>query len=533
MIKRLRRSDNQPFWGCKRFPACNGTLNYREKAFNPSARQLALKNWVVNSKPGTALVIDAKAGTGKTTSGVWLLDFMPKTEKIAFVAFGKEAAKELKKRVPSHVKACTYHSLGFSAVRKAFGDVQVEENKLDMILEKMLDKKTNKPLFGPVKQLVSLVKANLTTTDEGDLRYLCEHYGIEIFEGKEELIFSLVIEVLARSAKMTSIIDYDDMVWMPVFLNLPCEQYDWILVDEAQDTNRCQLAFALMSVKNSGRVLAVGDPFQSIYGFRGADVDAIPNLIETLNADVLPLDVTYRCPKSHVRYCNEKFPQISYYAYEGNKEGTINSVPGKVVDGKLFMDMTKLMEMLITLHNETKGDSSHTHVMVLCRTNAPLVSPAFALIRRGIKAIIRGRDIGKNLVTMIEQMKCDDIIPMLEALQHYKNDEFEKLMALERTTQAQNLVDKVETIFALSDGITKVADLKLRIDSIFSDDNEGIVFSSGHKAKGQEAENVIILRPDLLPHPMAKQEWEQAQEINLEYVMSTRSLDVMTFVHGQ
>jgi len=92
------------------------------------------------------------------------------------------------------------------------------------------------------------------------------------------------------------------------------------------------------------------------------------------------------------------------------------------------------------------------------------------------------------------------------------------------------LNDKVETIVALSDGLETINSLEHRILDVFSDDAEGVVFSTVHKAKGLEADHVSILEPQLMPHPAASKEWELAQERNIEYVALTRSKETLVFV---
>ncbi len=89
---------------------------------------------------------------------------------------------------------------------------------------------------------------------------------------------------------------------------------------------------------------------------------------------------------------------------------------------------------------------------------------------------------------------------------------------------------KVDTIIAIADGCEDVTDVTNKIASTFSDEVEGVVFSSIHKAKGLEAKNIFLLKPDLLPHPMAKQPWELQQERNLQYVAYTRTLEKLSIV---
>ena len=64
-------------------------------------------------------------------------------------------------------------------------------------------------------------------------------------------------------------IDFDDMIWLPVVLDLPQRKFDRVFIDECQDLNRSQIELSLRAVKPDGRILAVGDPHQAIYSFRG------------------------------------------------------------------------------------------------------------------------------------------------------------------------------------------------------------------------------------------------------------------------
>lgn len=517
MVIRVRKSDRGKFLGCSRFPDCKATMPMGqasqiisdrkvevEKEFKPSLYQQAIFDWVKGN--GKSLVVEALAGSGKTTTGVQMLKYVPRNLDIVYVAFNRHIAEELKTRVPSNVRVMTYHGLGNSAVHNAYGDVKLDEYKVDNLLDDILDRYTHKHLFASIKHLVSLVKGNLTGTSPEELDDLSTHYNIEL-NGDRELIFLAVAEVIKLAALKTNVIDFDDMCWLPVFHNLPTRKYDFIFIDEAQDTNKNQIALALMSVKPNGRIVAVGDRYQSIYGFRGADVNAIPNLIENLEAETLPLSITYRCPRSQVRLINEMFPDIPLECADTAKDGEIRHIAKS--------DFLKEV---------VAGD------MVLCRCNAPLVPPAFELIKRGIKAIIRGRDIGNNLMTIIRKLKADSISELNIKLVEYCRKEVGKLVDRDKNIAAQSLQDKVDTIHALMDGTGTISELEDKIETIFSDNNAGVVFSSVHKAKGLEAEKVFILEPGLMPHPNAKHDWEKAQENNIKYVAYTRSLDQLILV---
>jgi superfamily I DNA/RNA helicase len=130
-------------------------------------------------------------------------------------------------------------------------------------------------------------------------------------------------------------------------------------------------------------------------------------------------------------------------------------------------------------------------------------------------------------------MQGVDMPDLMLKLADYKEREMAKLIAADKGSQAQSVEDKVDTVIALADGLNEIQALETRIESVFSDDDEGVIFSSVHRSKGLEAKRVYLLRPDLMPHPMAKKDWEQVQERNIEYVAYTRSLEQLIFVAGE
>lgn len=484
------------------------------KLHTPSKYQEVIFGFVRSGKGHG--VVGAVAGSGKTTTIVKALKFTSPDDKVAFVAFNRHIAKELGKRAPEHVHVSTLHSLGYGNVRNALGKVEVEPRKLWHIIADVAEEVVeNYETFDTlqangqsISRLVSLCKATLQEPTPENLEWIADRWNIET-NGITEIIHKLVAQVYQKSIEQTEVIDYDDMIFFSATGVVPCEKFDFLFVDECQDLNKAQIAMALKSIKDSGRIIAVGDEFQSIYGFRGADVDAIPNIIEALSATVLPLSISYRCPTSHVALAQRLVPHIK--AADWAKEGIIENISS-------YEFLSKVQA----------GD------LVLCRCNAPLIEPAFSLIRQGIKAVILGRDIGKSLMNLVKKVqkrrRVYGLADTLNALMEYGNEEVRKLNRLNKSIRAQSLRDRIETIIALSDGCSTVAQLERKVSQVFSDDAEGITFSSVHKAKGGEADRVFILRPDLMPHPKAKADWERQQERNIEYVALTRSKAELYFV---
>jgi len=517
VLRTARRGKNagNQFWGCSTFPKCRETVDVKKEESKKVSAPKAEINWSEHQKAifqeietGTGnLVIEAVAGSGKTTTIVKGLEYTPKDAEVRFVAFNTHIAKELAQRVPGHVSVSTLHSLGNSNIRNAYGRCRIDAKKVPNMIR---DYAETLPTNGyevimmhrhSIAKLVSLVKGTMTGSEDADLMGLCSDYNVDVND-EAEMVFQAVRVVLVKSRAETSVIDFDDMIDFCATGKVPCEQFDVLFGDEVQDWNAAQIEMALRSVKSEGRIIGVGDRWQSIYGFRGADINAIPNLIKATDAKVLPLSITYRCPASHVEIAKTLVPHIE--AREDAPDGKVESV-----------------NEFYFAQNVEQGD------MVLCRCNAPLVKPAFNLIRQGKKAVILGRDIGRNLLQMVyrvqKKYKVHTLEDTLEALISYARKETAKLVRMERTIQAENLMDRVDTVVALSDGCETVREVEEKVQTVFSDNQAGVTFSSVHKAKGGEADRVWILQPGLMPHPKAQKEADIQQERNIKYVAFTRS----------
>jgi len=463
--------------------------------FVPSKYQENIFNWVLQASPGDSLVVEALAGTGKTTTlekTAQLLD-----GNVIFLAFNAAIAKELKNRLPN-AEVRTYHSAALGLLTANVGRVQVDEDRDYKVLKNYL-RYEDRFLISPIRKLVGMVKNNLTDDSDMTLDDLAQYYNVDVGYSRKS-VYDAVRYLLNYAKNNVRSITFDDMIWLPNVLDFRGSTYDWVLVDELQDTNKAQIGIVERLVSDQSRIIGVGDTHQSIYAFRGADSDAIDNFVNNWNADRLPLSITYRNPKKVVELVRNKFDYIPLECPDWADDGIVEMLP-----------FPRLVTMV------------RPNDMVLCRTNADLVAPAFQLIRQGYKVIIRGRDIGKSLMTLVAKMESNTIPELIKKLAEYKDAEVYKLIYADKVMQAQSLEDRVETIIALCDGVNTIYDLKNRIETIFSDDNAPIVFSSIHKAKGLEADRIFILRPDLLPHPMAKKPWEKVQESNLEYVAYTRA----------
>lgn len=548
------------------------------------------------------LIVEARAGTGKTTTlieglkrlkGVPSAGFVPspqqeevfrsmelsrgKVNTICFVAFNKSIATELKARVPSGCEAMTMHGMGFKAIRRAFGnDINVSGDKLPPRVPTILAEITGTPIkelrrgnatmVNAVIRLVSLCKMNLTdATEPRNLDDLAAHYDVEL-NGSRDKVIDLVPKVLERckDVQRDGCIDFDDMIWLPVILDLPVFRYDLLLVDEAQDLNRCQQALA----KKAGRRLILcGDPAQAIYGFAGADAESMPRMEQELKekceecrgvggyctdgregmagvvtepcstcrgvkprgCNKLPLTVTRRCGKAIVKEAQRIVREFT--AHESNPDGKVTTMRYPLQPGSKRGETVQIKIEDTYVPHVRDGD------MVLCRSNAPLVRECLRFIKLGRRATIQGRDVGQGIINLVIKLDASSIPDLTGKLDAWYIKEVTKENAKDHPREhfVEALGDRRSCILAFTESANTVDDVVRKIESIFNDrsDLPGILLSSIHRAKGLESGTVFLLSPDVQPRRPAEklQPWELEQESNLEYVGITRAINHLVRVY--
>lgn len=489
-------------------------------SFEPSKYQRAIFEFV-RGGAGNA-IIQAVAGSGKTTTIVEALRYT--SGNVLFCAFNKAIVNELEARVPRHVKVKTLHSIGYGILRRNIEakTFRVDNDKLRGIVRQVLDADDNRSRgYGVssrgqealVMRLVGLCQSCLLLGTPDDIDWVADHYDVDTNSASLDTLSDWVQEVIQRSTKLADqgVVDFNDMIYMPALRlgkGWRAWTYDWIFVDEAQDLSTAQRIILEHMLAPNGRLVAVGDEAQSIYGFRGADVDSMPKLKEHFGCAELPLSVCYRCPAGHVDLAKALVPQIE--AAPNAQPGTIATIsPAQLVD---------------TLQS---GD------LVMCRRNAPLIGHALAVIAAGKKAVVKGRDIGTGLINLVRKMDVASIDEFLPALDRYVGREVRRLREREKEAQAQSLEDRRDCLYILARGLDTTRELVAQIERVFSDDVYGIVFSSVHRAKGLEADNTYILEYERMPMRWRGQrDWQYRQEVNIQYVALTRAKKALHFVVG-
>jgi superfamily I DNA/RNA helicase len=446
--------------------------------------------------------VDALAGTGKTSTIVEGFYYVPTGTNSLMCAFNKSIQTELETRAPAGVEVKTLHSLGYAACRRAFPRIgQPDNNKLEgFIKAERGDESETFEVRSNLAKAVSLCKGYLAESPTEIDPILDRHEVDTCGESREGFITS-VIKIMNATKNDTSRVDFDDMIWFPNVHGLTLNKFGMVFIDEAQDLNLAQINLALNSVQTNGRIISVGDEHQAIYGFRGADSNAIQNIVDRMASKRMPLSVTYRCAKSIVELAQTLVPNLE-------------AAPG-AEQGKVDFCNANQMEQLVK-----PGD------FVLSRVNAPLLKWCLAFLKARIPANIQGRDIGKSLMALIKKSNAKDVDAFLSWLEDYRSLEVERMIKAKRDPAV--VEDKVECLRVLCEGTRSLSDVKANIDHLFKDgdDKDRVILSSTHKAKGLERERVFMLKDTYRPT-------KGIEEANLTYVAYTRAKKELYLVAGK
>lgn len=521
--------------------------------FKPSKYQEDIFEFI--KKDNRNAVISAVAGSGKTTTLLKALELIPKEKKVLFLAFNKSIANELKIRVGEkpNVKIVTVHALGYNSIMKTGNSPLIESNKYEKIyneifISKIKKKGTNliiennfkkdiiklvdnffKPIdksqeinWGDLKQNVvrlcdlgRMFNINISDKRVGikQLENIAKQYTVPTENKEHELAYNLI----KIGGEVSKVIDFTDMIYLPLMNNYQLEKFDIVFIDECQDLNTCQREMMLKCVKEpDGRFIAVGDRKQSIYSFAGADAESYDRLCQIENTIQLPLSYTYRCGKNIVEFVKTYNKEI--IPFENNPEGEVLETFG--------------------FKNLKDGD------MVLCRQSFPVVSLCVKLLSMKRNAHVIGIDTGNFIIKTINDAKKDDVDFTMPNVIAQLNHNLKKLIEKVIST---HMVDKSE---AMNEPVVFMLDETIKIIEVLTKENDtpemvidrvkkifketksnGICLSTIHKSKGLEADRVFILHPELMPSNQAKTPTELEQENNLIYVAYTRAIKTLGFIY--
>lgn len=474
-----------------------------------SAEQLAIFEWF---SAGTGhRVVKARAGTGKSTTIKQGLLIARESRRL-YAVFNKKNQREAVEKINHpQIDVLTLHGLGFRFIRNFWRNAKPDDYvEMDRILA--ASPGIPEDPANAVERLVGFAKNSFIGMPLPEMLFALANdrgifSGLEAPEdggwtvGKLALVaYDAMKAAFTRDSQGR--ISFNDMVWLPVAQNWVKPCYDLVCVDEAQDMNLPQLEMATRACTPEGRICVVGDDRQAIYGFRGAAQDGMELMRQKLNAEVLGLTITYRCPKAVVAIANEIVPD--YHAAPEAPEGVVEEI-----------ELAKLVS------TAQIGDA------ILSRLNAPLMSTCLQLLRNNVPARIEGRDVGRQLVGMVRKLKARSVPDFLRKLDAWGEKQRARVTGRNIEAKLSLIDDQVATLSAVAEGAANVAAIEAKITSLFEDSGTStkpsVVLSSVHKAKGLEWDRVFVL-----VGTFRKSKGEE--EANIYYVAVTRAKKTLTFV---
>lgn len=272
---------------------------------------------------GGALFVLAGAGSGKTRVITEKIAYMItqagyKPHHIAAITFTNKAAKEMQERVSARLgreqtrglTVCTFHSLGMRILREEAQHIGYKKNFsiLDAsdsarIIGELLGSTGREAVFKAQHQ-ISLWKNNLQTP-EAAFQAADDDWAKQIAQ-----VYAAYQTTLAHYQA----VDFDDLIRLPTLLlqqnsevRLKWQQrLQYLLIDECQDTNACQYALMRALVGLEGRFTAVGDDDQSIYAWRGANMENLRRLQEDYpQIKIIKLEQNYRSTARILKVANQ------------------------------------------------------------------------------------------------------------------------------------------------------------------------------------------------------------------------------------
>lgn len=448
-------------------------------------------------------VIKAVAGSGKSTTLEELCRRL--SGSTILLAFNRAIAKELQGR---GLNARTFHSLCWTPVLRSRKQRDVHQTKvLDLVDNYLVDEERR--LYGSfVRRMLGYGRnagIGCLLPNVADEWYkLAAHHECEPDAEEAEMPVAIrhcieMLEICHHGPTM----DFDDLLYNAVRDGVTLPKFTNVLVDEGQDTNPIQRAILRKILVPGGRLFAVGDDAQAIYGFRGADSDALNAITAEFDCVELPLSLTYRCARTIVAEAQAYLPAI---------EAAPNAPEGRVEH----------------LGTKWKVEDMQPGDLVVCRRTAPIVTLAFRMLRMRKPVTINGSDIGASLVALSKRLKPKSIADLVRKLDRWENREVEKAIAKKDERKEEQVRDKAAALRAVVDECETLADVADTIEHLFANQANAIKLSTIHRAKGLEADRVWWLDPRI--SGFAKQEWQLQQEYNLCYVAITRAKTALFIV---
>lgn len=492
------------------------------------------------------LLIEALAGTGKTYTLLQCLEVIPQ-KSILVCAFNKRIQTEISKKLPKwsrgrpvvHVK--TFHAIGLSIVQHHFragvkidGDVTEElvNQAIDAAGQRRIPQKVRWAAIKLVRmyketELPSGLPFDVGRLDPEELEAIGNDY--QLFDRLDGSQIEQAIELALRAYELSCEqlreparglrIDFCDMIWIPLVLNLPPQsRYQAVIVDEWQDLNAPQFELVKRLVAPSGRMIMAGDFHQQIYQWRGSIADEVRDELDK-RGPRMPLTTTFRCSKAVSLEAGKLV--FAFHCLPDADDGSVGEIG--------IVDLPRALA-------QYQVPPGTIHTFVLSRTNADLLDCALMLWRERVRFQLNsGQDMLAPLYFLLDYvLKLDSVGAFLSSLKDWEAKEIAKAERANATTRLSRVVEQARMLRAVSNYVNQPNQIRGLLESIMESNDSGVLLSTVHKVKGLEAERVYLLKQTFAQYrPIAVDRGETVatlprlvtqEDLNIEYVAVTRAM---------
>lgn len=332
------------------------------------------------------LLVLAGAGSGKTRVITEKIAYLVNkagypAHQIAAITFTNKAAKEMQERIAGlltkqqcqQLTVSTFHSLGMRMLREEAATVGLKQKfsifdsgDSGKILQEIIGSSGKDQMFR-AQQRISLWKNALITPEQ----------ALDLAENEWEKQMALVYASYQETLFAYQAVDFDDLIRLPtLMLQQHADiRHKWqmrlryLLVDECQDTNECQYALMKCLIGNDGKFTAVGDDDQSIYAWRGANMENLRLLQQDYpSLAVIKLEQNYRSSARILRIANQ----------------VISNNP-KLFEKKLWSEygLGEVVQVLACKNEEHEADTVANRILFAKQSNPKVKLSDFAILYRG------------------------------------------------------------------------------------------------------------------------------------------------------
>ena len=473
--------------------------------FKPTEEQQAIVDHLTSTNDN--IVVKARAGCGKTSTIELMAKAMNESSALC-LAFNKSIATEMQERLPKTCTVSTLNALGhrawgFTVGKRLHVDTAKNYNLLRSVVNALSDgerESLERDSFSEMLKAIAYGKRHgyVPAGVPGTKSLLTDQ---EFFDSTEteltHLQEQIVKDVSRRSFEdaLQGNIDFDDQILCPtLYQEASFKRYPLTLIDEAQDLSELNHEMLSKLVGNK-RLIAVGDDFQAIYAFRGADERSMASMAATFNMVEFRLTVSFRCAEDIIKNVHWRAPEMKW------RDG---APLGEVVHFKSWT------------HKEISDYGA-----IVCRNNAPLFEMALNLLESGRRPRLSNRDVVEQLLKIFQGFGSADMekTEVLEAVERWRENASKKSRNKE---QIDDIARCLEVLASRNDTLGET----IRLTETISNQKGGIYMSSIHKSKGLEWTNVYILDSHLIRKG-------EGQEDNVRYVAETRAKEFLGYIYTE